>query len=217
MQIQYKNIILRDYRESDIDVFSTRCAALDSRIEELELHIPAVEDMWFTQALQEDADTMSYNAGWDVCYDGYHPDTGCIDFPRENWGEKHARWVGKEPDRFYAFVKERKSGRFICEVCYHYTPENNWWDMGVLLYAPYRGRGYGLRALELLLYRAFVVDGIERLHNDFEDTRSAALAIHRKAGFREVGESRITRFGEPVRVVDLLLTKEEYFARHPEY
>jgi len=201
----------------DLEAFSAHCAALDSKKEELELHIPTVEDMWFTQALQEDAETMRYNAGWGISFDGYHPDTGCIDFPRENWAEKHGQWVGKEPERFYAFVRERKSGRFVCEVNYHYTPENNWWDMGILVYAPYRGRSYGLRALELLLYRAFIVDGIDRLHNDFEDTRSAALAIHRKAGFREVGESRMTRFGESVRVVDLLLTREEYLALHPEY
>lgn len=201
----------------DLDAFSAHCAKLDAQSEELELHIPTVEDMWFTQALQEDAETMSYNAGWDISFDGYHPDTGCIDFPCDNWAEKHGQWVGKEPERFYAFVRERKSGRFVCEVNYHYTPENNWWDMGVLVYAPYRGRGYGLRSLELLLYRAFVVDKIERLHNDFEDTRSAALAIHRKAGFREAGESRVTRFGKTVRVVDLLLTREDYLALHPEY
>lgn len=201
----------------NLDAFSAHCAALDEKIEELELHIPAVEDMWFTQVLQEDADTMAYNAGWDICFDGYHPETGCIDFPRERWAEKHARWVGNEPNCFYAFVKERKTGRFVCEVNYYYTPENDWFDMGVLVYAPYRGRGYGRRSLELLLHRAFVVDKIGQLHNDFEDTRSAALAIHRKVGFREIGGSRMARFGEVVRVVDLLLTREEYLALHPEY
>ncbi|MBR3704773.1 MAG: GNAT family N-acetyltransferase, partial [Oscillospiraceae bacterium] len=119
--------------------------------------------------------------------------------------------------RFYAFVRDRKSGRFVCEVNYHYTREYDWWDMGVLVYAPYRGCGFGKRALELLLHQAFVVDGITRLHNDFEDTRTAALAIHHRAGFREVGESRILRFGESVRVLDLVLTREEYFNSHPEY
>lgn len=160
---------------------------------------------------------MSYNAGWDVSFDGYHPDTGCIDFPRELWVDKYTRWVAHEPERFYAFVRECKSGRFVCEVNYHYTPENDWWDMGILVYAPYRGRGYGRRALELLLHRAFVVDGITRMHNDFEDTRSAALAIHRKTGFHEVGERGMLRFGESVRVLDLVLTREEYLHSHPEY
>ncbi len=190
---------------------------MDTQREELVLHIPTVEDMWFTQTLQEDPATMSYNAGWDISFEGYHFDTGCIDFPQSRWAEKHARLVGHEPNCFYAFVKEQKSGRFVCEVNYHYTAEKDWWDMGVLVYAPYRGRGYGVRALEMLLHRAFVVDGITRLHNDFEDTRTAALTIHRKVGFREVGEYSILRFGERVRVLDLLLTREEYLAHHPEY
>ena len=180
--------------------------------DELELHIPTLEDMRFTQILQEDPATMSYNAGWDISFDGYHSDTGCIDFPREQWADKHARWVGHEPDRFYAFVREKNSERFICEVNYHYIPEKNWWDTGVLVYAPYRGSGYGRCALELLLHRAFMVDKIDCLHNDFEDSRAAALAIHRKAGFCETGESYMTRFGKRVRVVDLTLTREEYLA-----
>ncbi|MBR2894813.1 MAG: hypothetical protein IKC03_04025, partial [Oscillospiraceae bacterium] len=117
----------------------------------LELYIPQVEDMWFAQTLQEDAQTMSYNAGWDVSYHGYHPETGCIDLPRDRWQAKHDRLVGKEPDCFYAFVRERENGRFLCEVNFHYTADKNWWDMGVLVYAPFRGQGYGYRALELLL------------------------------------------------------------------
>ena len=198
----------------DVDAFSVHCAALDTQKEELELHIPTLEDMWFVQTLQEDHATMSYNAGWNVSFDGYHPDTGCIDFPQEQWAQKQERWVGHEPDRFYAFVKDRNSGRFVCEVNYHYTADDNWWDMGVLVYAPYRGRGCGRCAMELLLHRAFVVDKIGCLHNNFEESRAAALTIHRRAGFREVGESYMMRFGECVRVIDLLLTREEYLAAH---
>ena len=191
-----------------------RHSMMINETEELELHIPSLEDMWFTQTLQEDPATMSYNAGWDISFDGYHPENGCIDFPREQWADKHTRWVGHEPDRFYAFVREKKSRRFICEVNYHYMSEKNWWDMGVLVYAPYRGRGYGRRALELLLHHAFVVGKIDCLHNDFEDSRAAALTIHRKAGFREAGESCMTRFGKRVRVIDLMLTRDEYLATH---
>ena len=197
----------------DRSAFREHCAGMN-RPEELELHIPSVEDMRFAQILQEDPDTMSYNAGWAVDFPGYHPDTGCIDLPPEKWAEKHYRLVGREPDRFYAFVREKKSGRFVCEVNFHYTPDKKWWDMGVLVYAPYRGRGYGARCLEMLLHRAFVVCGVECLHNDFEETRAAAMAIHEKAGFRRVGESTMLRFDEPVRIIDLMLTREAYLAAH---
>lgn len=200
----------------DLEKFVAHCDSMNQP-EELELHIPNVEDMQFAQILQEDPDTMSYNAGWDLSYTGYHQETGCIDLPREKWSDKYERLVGHEPHSFYAFIREKKSGRFVCEVNFHYTSEKSWWDMGVLVYAPYRGRGYGLRALEMLLYRAFIVCGISCLHNDFEDTREAAIAIHRAVGFRQIGESVMRRFGEPVRIIDLMLTREEYLASHPEY
>lgn len=178
----------------------------------LELYIPKLGDMWFVRQMQEDPATMAYNAGWDVSYEGYHTDTGCIDLPESEWGETHARLVGHEPESFYAFVREKASGSFVGEVNFHYTPEEEWWDMGVLIHAPFRGLGYGHQALELLLQKAFVDCGISRLHNDFETTRDAGMAIHLAAGFRKVGTSRATRFGRTIELQDLLLTREEYFA-----
>lgn len=52
-------------------------------MEELELYIPQPEDLWFYQQMMSDPETMSYNAGWNVDYPGYHRDTGCIDYPDE--------------------------------------------------------------------------------------------------------------------------------------
>ena len=89
--------------------------------------------------------------------------------------------------------------------------------MGILVYAPLRGQGYGYRSLELLLYHAFIVCGVERLHNYFEDTRADALAIHEKSGFSRSGEEETLRFGQPVRLIHLMLTREEYLQIHPEY
>ncbi len=180
----------------------------------LELYIPKLEDMWFVRQMQEDPETMAYNAGWDVAYDGYHPDTGCIDFPEPEWAEMHAWLVGHEPERFYALVRMESNGQFVGEVNFHYTPEENWWDMGVLIHAPFRGNGYGHLALELLLRKAFVDCGIARLHNNFETTRDAGLAIHEAAGFRACGTSLCMRFGETVELQELLLTREQYFADH---
>ena len=70
---------------------------------------------------------------------------------------------------------------------YHYDPEQNWHEIGVVIYAPERGKGYGGQGLRLLLDRAFQVDGIPLLHNDFEPTREAAYHIHKAAGFRDTG------------------------------
>ena len=51
----------------------------------LEIYIPKVEDYWYEAKLHSDSDTMSYNAGWDVLQEGYHFETGCIDFPKGKW------------------------------------------------------------------------------------------------------------------------------------
>lgn len=71
-----------------------------------------------------------------------------------------------------------------------------------MIYAPGRGKGYGKQGLHLLLERSFKVDGIARLHNDFEPTRDAAYHIHKAVGFRDLG------------IIDgniqLELTKNEY-------
>lgn len=171
-------------------------------MEKLELYIPKLEDLWFYQQMTSDPDTMSYNAGWDVDYDGYHKDTGCVDYPDEVLPDWYGRWVGQEPERFYAYIRRCSDGVWIGDVNFHHTPEKDWWDMGIVIHARYRGMGYAVPALRLLLEHAFRVCEINRLHNDFETTRDAAWAIHRKAGFREVG----TEDG----ILHLMITREEY-------
>ena len=49
------------------------------------LYVPKLQDYWYEQKLLSDSKTMSYNAGYDVSYDGYNYETGCIDFPESKW------------------------------------------------------------------------------------------------------------------------------------
>ena len=167
-------------------------AALREYSKWVELYIPKREDLWFYQKMMSDPETMSYNDPWG----------GCIDYPDELLPEWYANWVGKEPERFYAYIKRSCDGAWIGDVNFHYTPEKDWWDMGIVIYAPYRGKGYSVSALKLLLDQAFRICGISRLHNDFETTRDAAWAIHRKVGFKEMGVED--------GILQLILTKEDY-------
>ena len=66
-------------------------------MEQLELYIPKLEDLWFYQKMMSDPETMSYNANWDVDYDGYHKDTGCIDYLDEVLRDCHKCWGGRAP------------------------------------------------------------------------------------------------------------------------
>ena len=172
-------------------------AALREYAKLVELYVPKLEDLWFYQKMMSDPETMSYNDPWG----------GCIDYPDEVLPDWYARWVGQEPKRFYAYIKRSSDGAWIGDVNFHYTPEKDWWDMGIVIYAPYRGKGYAVPALKLLLDHAFRDCGISRLHNDFETTRDAAWAIHRKVGFKEMGVED--------GILQLILTKEDYLRNNP--
>lgn len=161
----------------------------------LQLHIPLPEDGWFYVKMMSDPETMAYNAPW-------FPPNGCIPAPESEWLELQRSWIGKEPNRFYAFLQRKCDGVFVGDVNYHYNSEQNWCDMGIVIYAPERGKGYGKQGLRLLLDRAFKEDGVSRLHNDFEMTREAACRIHKAVGFQEI--SMVDG------IIQLELTREEY-------
>ena len=58
-------------------------------MENIELYVPKLDDYWYEEKIENDPLTMSYNAGFNVSYYGYHYDTGCIDFPKGKWKEKY--------------------------------------------------------------------------------------------------------------------------------
>ena len=173
-------------------------------MEQLRLFVPRREDLWFRQRMMADPITMGYNAGYDVSFSGYHQDTGCIDFPETAWADWFGDWIGREPERFFAYLRRESDGAFVGWAHYRWFPPREWWDIGILVSAKERGKGCGRMGLRLLLDRAFRVDGVARLHNGFERSRAAAMKIHREAGFREIGEED--------GVLQLLLTREEYEA-----
>ena len=162
---------------------------------DLQLYIPRQEDGWFYVKMMSDPATMAYNAPW-------FPPDGCIPEPEAEWLDLQADWIGKSPERFYAFLQRKSDGAFVGDVNYHRNPEQGWCDMGIVIYAPERGKGYGKQGLSLLLERAFKVDGVPCLHNDFETTRDAAYHIHKAAGFRDTGIVD--------GIIHLELTREEY-------
>jgi putative hydrolase of HD superfamily len=162
--------------------------------ETLELYIPKPEDGWFYTAMTSDPATMAYNAPW-------FPPDGCIPRPEEEWKRLTGEWINAEPERFYAYLRRTSDGAFVGDVCFHQTPARGWWDMGVLIRAAERGKGYGEQGLRLLAAHAFS-HGVTRLHNTFETTRDAAYRMHRAVGFRETGNIG--------GIVDLMLTKEVF-------
>ena len=165
--------------------------------DDLQLHIPRPKDGWFYVKMMSDPETMAYNAPW-------FPPDGCIPEPEAEWQNLQETWIGKEPDRFYAFLQRKSDSVFVGDVNYHCDPERGRCDMGIVIYAPERGKGYGRQGLQLLLDRAFRADGVAHLHNEFETAREAAYRIHRAVGFRKTGVID--------GIIQLDLTREDFLA-----
>lgn len=138
-----------------------------------ELYAPRVEDLWFKEKMMGDEQTMSYN----------HAHGGTIPFPKEHWAGWHDRWItNHNGNRFYRYIK--KDGVFVGEVAYRFDEERQMNIADVIIYAPYRGKGYGRKAL-LLLCQAAKETGIQELYDDIAiDNSSVALFL--KCGFTEV-------------------------------
>ena len=74
---------------------------------ELYLHTPSYEELWYRQKIMQDSDTMSYNKGYDLDFEGYDKATGCLAFPEQKWADWYTYFNGQEPQRFYAYVNSR--------------------------------------------------------------------------------------------------------------
>ena len=172
------------------------------KMSSLGLHTPSIEDLWYRQRMMSDPATMSYNAGYDLGFPGYHNDTGCIDFPKENWQNWYDRFIGREPEKFYAYVV--RNGEFIGEVVLRQEGAPGRYEMGVVIEACHRGKGYSAEAMRLLMDAAFNRLGAEVVCNDFERSRAAALKLHLNMGFEIVNEDDC---------VHLELTRERYLKR----
>ena len=159
----------------------------------LRLYIPRPEDGWFYVQMLSDPATMAYNAPW-------FPPDGCIPGAAEEWDDLCAGWIGHEPERFYAYLQRTSDGAFVGDVNGH--------GMGIVIYAPERGKGYGKAGLRLLVDKALRVDGVPALHKDFEPTRDTAWRIHRAAGFRDAGMED--------GVFHMVLTMEDYLPSLPK-
>ena len=169
--------------------------------ERLELYVPCREDGWFYVRLMSDPATMSYNSPW-------FPPDGCIPDPESGWNDILSGWIGREPERFYAFLRRKPDGAFVGDVNYHRNHELDRHDMGIVIFAQERGKGYGKQGLRLLLDKALLTDGIHLLHNDFENSRTAACRIHRDCGFRDTGVTN--------GMIGFDITREEYRSTIPE-
>ena len=139
----------------------------------LVLYQPEYQDLWFRQMLLGDEETMSYNHAWG----------GTIPFPEEDWADWYDFWiVNHEDKRYYRYLKDEED-HFIGEIAYHYNETVKGFMADVILYAPYRGKGYGHQALEMFCSIA-KKNGITALYDDIA-LDNPAIVLFKKHGFKE--------------------------------
>jgi hypothetical protein len=77
----------------------------------IELVIPKLEEYSYEEKLKKDPNTMSYNAGYDVKYSGYHYDTGCIDFTVDKWKDAYDKRI--KENRYFAYIKDFDINEYV--------------------------------------------------------------------------------------------------------
>lgn len=168
-------------------------------IKKVNLQVPALEDLWFRRELLNDERTMEYNAGYKLDVLGYDYNTGCIDFPRENWENWFNNKV-KNNNFFYAYIVDIETNAYIGETNFSIN-SNGTASMGIVIKAEYRNQGYMQPALAELIKEA-KRRGVD-LTNDVPKSRESALKGFKKAGFICVGEYEQQKFGKPEKVLKL--------------
>ena len=162
----------------------------------ISLYEPKIDDYWYEEKIQSDLLTMSYNAGYDVSYYGYHYDTGCIDFPSYKWEAMFEK--RKDPKRYFAYIKD--SDTFVGYVNYQYVVDEDRYECGIVIESKYRGKGYAKKALKLLCAKA-KENGIKELYDNFEIDRGHTLELFKSVGFEIVEEQKWKKFSKDVNGV----------------
>ena len=132
-----------------------------------------MEDLWFKARMLADPETMAYNHAWG----------GTLPFPEEERLSWYRRWM-ECPDgkRFYRYLVLPENGAFVGEAAYRRAEDTGFFLADVLIYAPFRGRGYGRTGLRLLCGEA-AARGIGALYDRIAADNTAALNLFCSEGF----------------------------------
>ena len=144
----------------------------------LKLYEPKYGDLWFRQQMLADEETMSYNHKWG----------GTISFPEEEWMDWHDHWIADHvKTRFYRYLIN-EDNQYVGEIAYHYDEDMRSYMADVIIYSPYRRKGYGNEALQLLCIHA-KDNGITELYDDMA-IDNPAIKLFLNNGFIEQSRTK---------------------------
>ncbi len=169
----------------------------------VKLVVPNKNDYAYKEKLENDIKTMSYNAGYNVSYDGYNYETGCISFNKEKWLK-----LINDNNVYFAYIKDCNINMYIGYVNYYLNKESNIYESSILIEYKYRGKGYAKDALNLLIKEAYK-NGIDYLYDSFEKDRNNTLKLFLDTGFEIVKETKWKKFGKDVEGVVVKVALED--------
>ena len=177
------------------------------------LKTPNREDLKYRKKWMSDPKTMSYNAGLDLELKGYNKATGTITKTDNELNEWYDKWIGHEPERYFAYIYVENIEEPIGEI--YYYPDVNIHSMGIVIDYKYRGNGYSYSALLELEKIAFEKNKISELSDMVPLDRIGAVKIFKKAGFVHTEIEKVEKvFDKDSIVKELLITKEMYFKKY---
>ena len=168
----------------------------------ISLYVPSLGELSYRQSILMQPETMDYNKWYELNFLGYHKDTGCIEFPKNQWLKWFAFWVNNKPISYYAYIVRETDGEFVGDVNLHYNAVHDWYDMGIVIESKYRGLGYSKQALCQLLKIAFEEYRAKAVHNNFESSRNRAYKLHIDAGFKMLDSKN--------NIIDLIIKKNDF-------
>ena len=138
----------------------------------LTLHVPTLDELWFREQMLADDETMAYNRAWG----------GTIPWPREKWQDWYDWWIARpQGKRFYRYLVDDEKDVFVGEIACHLDGDEGIWLADVIVYVPFRGRGFGREGLRLLCEAARDT-GIDSLYDDIA-ADNPAIGLFLSEGF----------------------------------
>lgn len=172
----------------------------------IELIKPTIKNYYYEQKINLDPNTMSYNAGYDVSYKGYHYDTGCIEYTKEQLKNKYFERLSN--DIYYAYIKDSTINRYVGYVNYQYNKLKKIYECGIVIEYKYKKKGYSKDALRLLIKEANK-NGIEYLYDTFEIDRPNTLKVFSSVGFDIYENISLKKFGVDVKGVTVRIKTDK--------
>ena len=147
----------------------------------LKLIIPQKEDLWFKKEIKEDPNTMDYNAGYDLSFNGYNKTDGTIKTDLKELEDIWFKnWINNEPNRFYYYIV--CNNLYVGEIYAKYDKEKDSYEIGIVIKAEFRGKGISSPAIGLLCDKLKDY-GVKNLYHELPTSRLSAIKSDINNGF----------------------------------